>query len=278
MKRLGGVFRAALFVALLTPATVALAERMYVEVIGLKYRTTEEIIPALAPLVAEGGSVTGYHNQLILKSTAANLAEVRQVLNHLDTPPRRLMLHVRHARDRAALEQDLSASAAVRIGSRARVSVGDNPPDEGVEARISRITTTGNESGSQQIQTLEGRPAFIQSGKRVPVAQTFQDAYGHTVTTITQQDAMRGFYVTARLVGQGEVLLDISTQLNRVIGAGGSIEVNETQSSVSGRIGEWLPLGGTSGQDRVDEKGLLRRYHSTAEETLDIWVRVEALD
>ncbi len=268
------------FVALLLALLAApvIAERMFVEVIGLKYRTTEEIIPVLQPLMTQGASVTGYHNQLILKSTAENLAEVKQVLNRLDTPPRRLMLHVRHARDRAALEQDLEASAAVRIGSRARISVGDHPPDEGIEARVSRITTTDNRTGSQQIQTLEGRPAFIQSGKRVPVAQTIHDAHGHTVTTITQQDAMRGFYVTARLVGENEVLLDISTQLNRVIGAGGSIEVNETQSSVSGRLGQWLPLGGTSSADKSRESGLLRRYHSTAEENLDLWVRVEALD
>ena len=53
---------------------------MTLEIIPLQYRTADEIIPIIRPLVHQGGTVTGMNNQLIVKTTASNLIEIKQIL------------------------------------------------------------------------------------------------------------------------------------------------------------------------------------------------------
>ena len=73
-----------------------LAGEMELEIIPLQSRMSEEVIPILSPLVAPGGTITGMNNQLIIKTTPDNLAEIKKVLENLDRPPRRLLITVTH--------------------------------------------------------------------------------------------------------------------------------------------------------------------------------------
>ena len=61
-------------------AAAAHAQQIVLEVIPLHYRNAEEIIPVLEPLVARGGTISGLNNQLILRTTPDNLAEIKHVL------------------------------------------------------------------------------------------------------------------------------------------------------------------------------------------------------
>ena len=54
------------------------------EVIPLKYRTAEQIIPTLKPMLDKNGSMSGMQNQLIVRTTPANLAELKKILASLD--------------------------------------------------------------------------------------------------------------------------------------------------------------------------------------------------
>ncbi len=56
---------------------------MQLEVIPLQKRMVDEVIQIIRPLVAPGGTVTGMNNQLIIKTTPSNLAEIKQVLRKL---------------------------------------------------------------------------------------------------------------------------------------------------------------------------------------------------
>ncbi|MGP1676919.1 MAG: secretin N-terminal domain-containing protein, partial [Burkholderiales bacterium] len=76
-------------------AVIGLAVAAELEVITLKYRSAEQVIPVIRPLLAPGGSVSGMQNQLILRTTSANLKDLKKVLASLDTLPRRLMISVR---------------------------------------------------------------------------------------------------------------------------------------------------------------------------------------
>ena len=71
-------------------AVTARAADMVLEVIPLKHRLSDDVVHIIQPLVTPGGTVTGMNNQLIVKTTPANLEEIKQVLNSLDQAPRRL--------------------------------------------------------------------------------------------------------------------------------------------------------------------------------------------
>ena len=94
-----------------------------VEVIVLKYRTAEQLIPIVQPLVGRDGAVTGMQNKLIVRTTPSRMKDVKQVIAGLDTQPRKLMITVRQNVAREALGQEASVygtayASATHIGSR----------------------------------------------------------------------------------------------------------------------------------------------------------------
>src|SRR5687768_8065078 len=65
------------------------------EIIPLRHRTVDQVLPALRPLLESGGTLTGQANQLIVRTSPENLAELRRALDVIDRPQRRLQISVR---------------------------------------------------------------------------------------------------------------------------------------------------------------------------------------
>ena len=62
------------------------------EVITLQHRSAEEILPIVRPLLDRDGVASGMNNQLILRTSPHNIAEIRKLLDKIDTPLRRLQI------------------------------------------------------------------------------------------------------------------------------------------------------------------------------------------
>jgi hypothetical protein len=91
------------------------------EVIDLRHTTAEQVLPALRPLVEPGGVLTGQRSQLIVRTSLANLAELRRALETLDAPARRLVIAVRFAGESLAERSELAVGVrGGRIEARAR--------------------------------------------------------------------------------------------------------------------------------------------------------------
>ena len=205
MKRL--LLSPLLLLLLASPAVLA---QETLEVISLRHRTVEQVLPLLRPLLAPGGALTGQSNQLIVRTSPENLAQIRAVLDAIDQPPRRLMISVRF---------DASQQTA----------------------RSAR-----DEQAEQRLQVLEGGQAYISTGEA--------RIYGQAGT---------GFAVIPRVSGSS-VTLDIAAQ-QEAFTRGGAVRGERAVSTVSGRLGDWIELGGISlSSPRADGE---RR----------IWVKVEEL-
>lgn len=191
------------------------------EVIPLRYRTADQVIPILRPLLEPGGALSGQFNQLIVRTSPANLAQIRQALEAIDQPQRRLTISVRF--DGA--------------DDRFRGGVQRSSVDERVD---------------QRMQVLEGGRAYISSGQSRIHAQ-----------------AETGFAVVPRVSGSS-VILEIATQQEAFV-RGGAIQGQRAVSSVSGRLGEWIELGGASGGSVRSGSGIER----VSSEERRIWVKVE---
>lgn len=229
--------KATTYVLLLLACGVALAQGS-LEVIDLRHATAEQVLPALRPLLEPGGVLTGQRNQLIVRTSARNLAELRRALETLDTPARRLVIAVRF--------EGVAAERRTEIGVDARVSeLGAR-----VAARAIESQSGGGERVDQRIQVLEGGRARIASGASRPLQ--LRDG-------AVMQDIATGFDVIPRLAG-GMVLLEIAPQ-REVAGTvtRGSVQVQRASSTLRARLGEWVELAG------IDDASSSRR----------IWVKVD---
>ena len=70
--------------------------------------------------------------------------------------------------------------------------------------------------------------------------------------------------------------LDIAPQLEREDPTGrGVIDTRYTSTTINGRLGEWIPLGGLNQADSGEDDALLARTRRAGAEVFDVWVKVE---
>ena len=218
-----------------------------IEVIQLRARPLEEVLPVIKSLIGPGETATGMGNNLVLKATPEHVREIRKLLLEIDRPPKRLLITVNKQGNMARSSTGYSASADIKAGD-GQVSI--NSPGHAVDkTRASvqlhdssdqRARTTG-----QRVQALEGRPAYIASGSRTPVhgVERYYHGHPHEVRVIQLHDASSGFYVVPRLNGDF-VTLEIQQRDDRPGMGRGVISTQSTGTVVRGRLGEWISLGG----------------------------------
>src|SRR5687767_5710474 len=81
--------------ALLAGAACVTLAQQALEIIPLRHRTVEQVLPALQPLVEPGGTLSGNRGQLFLRASPGNAAEVKRALEAIDRPLKRLLISVR---------------------------------------------------------------------------------------------------------------------------------------------------------------------------------------
>lgn len=247
-------------------ASAALAQGT-LEVIQLRHRSAEQVIPVLQPLLEPGGALSGQLNQLIVRTSPGNLAQIRAALDAIDRPQRRLTISVRF--DSALESARRDVQGAVRITSEGNSSAA---------VRLDNTSARRDERVDQRIQVLEGGRATIATGQSRPlrVRQVIQTPSGPVVQETTEiQGAATGFDVVPRLAG-AEVILEIAPQReNFVPGRSGAIQSERIESTVRGRLGEWIELGGASSSSSRSEGAVLSSRERTSTGDRRVWVKVE---
>jgi type II secretory pathway component GspD/PulD (secretin) len=255
------------FVLLLLLVAPTVLAQGALEVIQLRHRTAEQVIPVLQPLLESGGAMSGQLNQLIVRTSAGNLAQIRAALDAIDRPQRRLTISVRFDSAQDATRRDVQG--AVRITSDGNSSAA---------VRVGDASSRQDERVDQRIQVLEGGRATIAAGQSRPVRvrQVIQTTSGPVVRETTEiQGAATGFDVVPRLAG-AEVILEIAPQReNFVPGRSGAIQSERIESTVRGRLGEWIELGGASSASSRSEGAILSSRERTMTGDRRVWVRVE---
>ena len=250
---------------LVVPAALAQGS---LEVISLRHRTAEQVIPVLRPLLEPGGVLSGQSNQLIVRTSLANLAQIRAVLESIDQPARRLTISVRF--DAAQDSARSSVQTDARISNRG----------SSAEVRLQDSRSSQDERVDQRIQVLEGGRAMISGGESRPIRQrqVIQTPGGPMVQETTLiQGASTGFEVVPRVSGN-TVYLEIAPQREQFApGRSGAIQTERVSSTVSGRLGEWIDLGGASSASSRSDSGILSSRERNTTGNRAIWVKVEEL-
>lgn len=272
-------------------AALALAQQSVLEVITLRYRTADQIIPLLEPFIDRGGSLSGMQNQLIVRTSPANLAELRRIIDQVDARPRQLLVTVRQDVDLATARRETELSGRVGIGDSAGIAVpGSRGRNEGlvvqggsgdtfVRGRIAARDVVASDANTQRVQVLEGNVAFIRIGQSVPVPsrQVVQTPYGTQVVESTQfRDLNTGFQVLPRVAGD-TVTVEINPQRERPGRYPGTANVQGVSTVVSAPLGEWMEIGGTSSTGSMQSSGNLGQRSDTGTERRSILLMVQEI-
>ena len=283
--------RLVLIVLLLMPTLSHAAEKQVLEVISLGYRQADDVIPMLRPLLAPGGTITGTKNQLVVRTTRANMAELKQVLAAVDSAPRRLMISVRQSSGMDTSRDAASVQGSVDVGTNARVTVPGRPGttgDPGVSVQSGRTRVEGNVVSSQSarndqltqsVQVLEGNPAFIRTGQSaiVPNTQIIDTLTGRQIIQGGGQtvEANTGFYATPRVNGD-RVTLEIGTSRERLRNLEtGSVSGQHVSTVVSGKLGEWIEIGGITQSMEQEQGEVLARSRDARRHDSRVMLKVE---
>ena len=187
------------------------------ETIALRYRSAEEIIPLLKPLLGGDAVLTGQGSRLVLAAPDNRRANIKAAITSFDIPLRKLQVTVRFDDPKSADDQAV-------VSSRSR----------------------GNEPIEQRIQVQEGQRAFFHlTQSQVPKNMAVM-ARGVLLVQNPQPGgaAGSGIEVLPRVVGNN-VSLEFYAQRSMVSGV-----VNKNQQTqriggtVSARLGEWVEAGG----------------------------------
>jgi hypothetical protein len=230
------------------------------EIMELRARPPEDLVPLLKPLAGPDGQVVGANHALFVRASPERLADIRRALAELDRPARSLLIQVRQAGHTRAS----GAGAGARIdeplggpGAGGRIRVGPPGPG-GSAAALWAGEGSGSTELSHEVRALDGHPAFVATGQERPrpYREVERGPWGQSVREgIAYDRAESGFYVTSRLIGD-RVILEVSTRA-AVPGPGRALSTGEVQSRVEGRLGDWLPLGGGTESGSARSAGTL---------------------
>jgi len=266
-------WRALLLLVALLPAVAQAQARL--EVIEPRHRLAEELVPLLEPVLGPEGSVSAYDNRLILRATPAQLAEVRRLLETFDRAPRQLLILVRQGGIETRRDEGVGLSGVYRRGDGSIAVPGpDGRLPRDPELQVGVGSSRSDYGASQQLRVEEGREAQLMVGTSAPTTR-YRRADG-TIVTTTESFGGSGVTVLPRLLGEDRVQLEISAG-QRMAGGRGSYRVQNASSLVSGRLGQWIDIGGAVQQASQSGSGLLGYSEGEGRRESSLMVRVELL-
>lgn len=252
--------------AALLPAAGACADS--VEIIELKHRPAEELIPVLKPMVDADGALSGQGYRLFIRSSAGNVEQIRQLVGQLDHAPRQLLISVFQGSERELRSARLSLSAEYQT----------EPP--GFEASARGLSTRARlqDNPVHRLRISEGAAGYIETGRSIPYfsgrvwrAPT-RDLIG---TGIEYKDIHTGFYVLPRL-HDDQVTLDISPYKETLSRAGGDmIDSRSVATRVSGPLGRWIEIGAVQTDSRAGRDDATSSTSTRRRNDEHIWIRAD---
>ena len=239
-----------------------------IELLTLRYRTADDVLPLLRPFIEPGGALTGQGNQLFIRTSAANRRQIEQLLAQLDRAPKQLLISVRQDRASESSERRVGADGTVTITTRGVTGSGT------IGARDER--SIGTRNAEQTIRVIEGGRATITMGTAVPFSfrRWLPQADGGWVVTSDTvfYEAITGFQVRPQVAGD-VVTLDITPEDAAPQGA--TTERTRLSTQVQVRLGEWAALGGADARSTATASGLMSTGREAQTSQRGVWVKVE---
>lgn len=255
--------------------------------IQLQNRPAEEIIPIVKPMLGDDDAISGQGFRIFLRSSPQTLSQVKGMIEVLDIAAKTLQISVFQGNTRGLSALGIGADIQIQSDD-ASIGIGT---DQNKKAGGSVTYSTSNGSGSinststrmrlednpiHQIRVTEGTEAYIETGEQIPYfSGTNWIGPGTVSSGIEFKDVTTGFYVLARIHGD-RVTLQVSPFKNsRGKTRGGNIESQSASTTITGRVGEWLLIGGASEQIKRSQTGTASYRSTQSRNNESIWIKTD---
>jgi len=263
-----------------------------IHTIQLRHRPADEVIPIIKPLLGADDSLTGQGYQLFIRTSERNLEQVRQMISQLDTVAKLLLISVFQGNDRELRALGVSGNLQYQ-DSDTNISLGstDKAAKRGADVNYSTrnasagahtYSTRGRLSDNpiHQLRISEGSEGYIETGESIPY---FSGRYwrggrhGIVAGGVDYKDINTGFYVLPR-VHDDQVTLDVSPyKQSQSRQRGGTIETQSASTRITGELGQWLAIGGVSGQTRRSGTGAGSYGSTQSRDNASIWIKADLI-
>lgn len=278
-------------IALFCLALLACSGRAYAEmrIFTLEHKPAAEIAEVVRALVSDGAKVATHRNTLVVNTSPAELEEIARLVAEYDQPVRMLRVTVEQSLRETSRSHDLGASGRISSGS---VVIGAGQPrrqpgngsiiiqnDQGrVRLQGQDRSVTESRSAQQFMVVMEGSPAVIRVGQRVPFTSElyfYSRRHPHFVEVVEYQNVDTGFEVLPVVQGD-RVELEISPFMafldrdnpNRIV-------FHDLVTRVRVPLGAWYDLGGQVSTSDGLSREILRTGVQSGQEENSLRVRVD---
>ena len=261
-----------------------------VSVVQLQHRPAAEVVPVIAPMLGPNDAISGEGFKIFVRASAEGQQRVRSLVERLDTPARVLQVSVFQGSEHVLRELALRANVQIQRGD-TTIDVGSgNEADgggriiystSGGSASVDAVATQRNlrDYPIHRVRVTEGKEAYIETGERIPYFAGVA-LRGRRVLAggVQYENVVTGFYALPRIRGDN-VVLEVSPFKNSRSDTGrGSVETQSATTTVTGRAGEWLFIGGVSEQTERTENAVTSTYATQGSRNTGIWIKAELVE
>lgn len=249
-----------------------------IETIQLQNRPAEEIIPIIEPMLGANDSVTGQGDQIFIRTSAKNLQQVKQMVSKLDTAAKLLQISVFQGNDRDLRALSMDSNANVSIGNTTRGSLSTR----GGSAGSNTFGTRGRLSDNpiHTLRVTDGTQGYIETGESIPYFTASEGRFrggrrGSIGGDLGYKDVTTGFYVLPRIHGD-QVTLDVSPfSQSQSETRGSNIDTRKARTKITGKLGQWLSIGGTTEQVQRASASNDTGYSTQSKDNESVWIKAE---
>lgn len=206
---------------LLLLSTQLYAQAMITKVINLNYKSADQVITLVKPLLQPGEQISGSGQTLVVKLTPNTLTQLRSVLHQIDQPPVTFEI---------AVHQD---------GPNWLSSQNSNVISYTTPSRI-------NQQQSQAVRVTSGEAAFVSTGKEEPIV-TGVGVGWFTGVTYQQKQVQKGFYIVPLLQGNQVKLSIRQVREQDNMDMGQRFDNQNVMTTVMVPLNKWVSLSSAEG-------------------------------
>jgi type II secretory pathway component GspD/PulD (secretin) len=276
--------------SLLLYLTAPAAQAETIATIQLQNRPAEEVIPIVKPMLGPNDSITGQGFKLFLRASPETQKQVRQMIQSLDVAAKMLLISVFQGNDRDLRALGVSGDFKAQ-SSDGSVSIGsDKSRGRGADisystrnasGSVSTISTRGRlqDNPIHQLRVTEGTEGYIETGKQIPYFSGANwIAPGAVVGGVDYKDVTTGFYVLPRVHGE-QVTMQVSPfKQSESRTRGGDINTQSANTTITGRLGDWLPIGGTTEQTQRSQSSIGSYSETRSRNNESIWIKADLVN
>ena len=209
--------------------TSVLAQLLVDETVQLNNRTAEEVIPRLQPYLHAEGILAGDGREIYIKTTPANLDDIKRLLKQIDAGTRRLRIAV--SMDPRIVQQSKRSST------------------------VTTKTAPRDRPRGYFVESVEGQWARVNVSTRYPVRERFRTERGTVTERVIYRGIVAGFEVLPVVDGDTVTLKVRAVHAVKNSERVQAMDVSEVETVAQGKLGQWINLGGATDRLEQDEQG-----------------------